>query len=50
MPQEYVIMLLGDKFIDLLMEGTNLYGDSKQLSKSSGENMNLHRKKMEAHN
>ena len=45
MPHEYVIMLLGDEFIDLLVKETNLYGDAKQLSKSSHENINLPRKK-----
>ena len=45
MPHEYVIMLLGDELIDLLVEETNLYGDAKQLSKSSHENINLRRKK-----
>ena len=33
MPREYFIMLLGDEFIDLLVEETNRYGDAKQLSK-----------------
>ena len=33
MPHEYVIMLLGDEFIDLPVEETNRYGDAKQLSK-----------------
>ena len=33
MPRKYVIMLLGDEFIDLLVEETNRYGDAKQLSK-----------------
>ena len=42
---EYVIMLLGDEFIDLLVEETNRYGDIKQLSKSDDENMNPRRKK-----
>ena len=32
MPHEYVIMLLGDEFIDLLVEETNCYGDAKQLA------------------
>ena len=44
MPHEYVLMLLGDEFIDLLVEETNCYGDAKQLSKSGDENMNLRRK------
>ena len=44
MPHEYVIMLLGDEFIDLLVEETNCYGDAKQLSKSGDENVNLRRK------
>ena len=30
MPHEYVIMLLGDEFIDLLVEETNRYEDVKQ--------------------
>ena len=38
-------MLLGDEFIDLLVEETNRYGDIKQLSKSDDENMNPRRKK-----
>ena len=45
MPHEYVIMLLGVEFIDLLAEETNRYGDVKQLSKSDDENMNPRRKK-----
>ena len=32
MPNEYVIMLLRDEFIDLLVEETNCYGDA--MSKS----------------
>ena len=43
MPHEY-IMLLGDEFIDLLVEETNHYGDVRQLPKSGNENMNPHRK------
>ena len=38
-------MLLGDEFIDLLVEETNRYGDIKLLSKLDDENMNPRRKK-----
>ena len=38
-------MLQRDEFIDLLVEGTNRYGNVKQLSKSGDKNMNLLRKK-----
>ena len=33
-----------------MVKETNRYGDTKQLSKSGDENMNLRSKKMESHN